>query len=69
VVDDAQFAGKGEWFNASIQALYPDGRITPSSPEIRFPLTSAGAHALEIPNDFKAKILWANVTAWVRRNL
>ncbi len=63
------FPGKGEKFAATIQAIYPGGRSSAVSPEIIFNRTPATDADLEIPNGFKAKIVWANMTAWMQRNL
>ena len=64
-----EFSGKGESFVATIQAIYPDGRISDPSPGIYFKRIPTKDRGLEIPNEFKMKILWANVAAWVHRNL
>ena len=68
-VNAADFSSPNSSFNAFIQAVYLDGRTSARSPQIRFQLTPATEHNLEIPNDFKLKILWANVAAWMQRNL
>lgn len=68
-VNAADFSSPNASFNAFIQAVYPDGRTSVRSPQIRFQRTPATEHNLEIPNDFKLKILWANVAAWMQRNL
>ena len=68
-VNANEFTGRHESFNAFIQAVYPDGRTSARSPQIRFQRTPDTDHELEIPNDFKLKILWANVAAWMQRNL
>jgi hypothetical protein len=68
-VDATDLSGSGERFGATIQAVYPDGRISEPSPEINFTRTTTDEHGLKIPNEFKMKILWANVAAWVQRNL
>jgi len=64
-VNATEFTGRHESFNAFLQAVYPSAR----SPQIRFQRTPTTDHELEIPNDFKLKILWANLTAWMQRNL
>lgn len=69
VVHKRNFLGKEKVFAATIQAVYPDGLISDPSPEIYFKPTQTKAHVLQIPNDFKIKMLWVNVAAWVQRNL
>ncbi|BBO88675.1 hypothetical protein [Desulfosarcina ovata] len=51
---------------ATIQAEYPDGLRSPPSREIRFRMAPPADSTLEIPKDFMAKVLWANMTAWIR---
>lgn len=65
----SEFSGKGEVFSATIQAIYPDGRTTAVSPGVYFSRTPEVAHDLKIPNEFKIKILWASVSAWVQSNI
>jgi hypothetical protein len=54
---------------ATIEALHTNGQTSKRSPEIRFRLTPTSDQKPKIPNDFKAKILWANISAWIQRNL
>lgn len=56
-------------YTATIRALSGDGRTTAASPAIRCPTTPEKAGRPDIPNDFKVKVLWANLSAWVQRNL
>jgi hypothetical protein len=49
-------------FVASVEAILADGSLSEQSPEIRFRLTQRTNHMLELPNDLKAKILWANIS-------
>ncbi len=69
LVDISDFSGNHDAFIASIQAIYPDGRRSAPSPDIYFQRTPRTDHTLEIPNDFKIKILWANVAAWMQKHL
>jgi hypothetical protein len=55
--------------HAAIEAIYPDGRASERSPEHRYRLAQDIAPSFDIPNEFKAKILWATMTAWIYRNL
>ena len=68
-VDAPRLSAPDDQFIATVEAIPPGGRPSTPSPEIRFRLTQEAHQALEIPNDFAAKILWANVSAWIRRNL
>jgi hypothetical protein len=61
--------GSNTIYLASIETILPEGRISKRSPEIQFRSTQEADHTLSIPNDFKAKLLWANISAWVWRNL
>ena len=67
-VEASELSGRGEGFAATIQAIYPGGQTTAPSPRICFNRTPK-THALEIPNEFKIKIFWASVSAWMQRNL
>jgi hypothetical protein len=68
-IDASHFSEADTVHVATVETIYPDGRLSGRSPEIQFRLTPEADHALEIPNDFKAKILWANITAWIWRTL
>lgn len=57
------------FYIASVEALDPDSGTIRRTPEIRFRLSAPVASAYEIPLDFKAKVLWANLSAWIRRYL
>jgi hypothetical protein len=54
-------------YSATIQTLYADGNLSEPSPEIRFRLTDGVEPAIDLPNSFKAQVLWANVSAWADR--
>jgi hypothetical protein len=56
-------------YAATIQALLSDGRRSPISEEIRFRPDQSMDHDFNIPNHFKAKIVWANVRAWIHNYL
>ena len=68
-IEIGKLPGQGERFSATIRSVYPDGRTSAVSPEIYFKRTPADDSDLTIPNDFKMKILWANMAVWVQRNL
>jgi hypothetical protein len=59
----------GHDFIATIEALRGDGVGTKRSRPIRFGFRQAVAPDIAIPLDFKAKLLWANVNAWIRWHL
>jgi hypothetical protein len=54
---------------ATIEALYPDGRRSAPSPAIRFRLETAAQVQPDIPARFKARMVWANLSAWIQRHL
>lgn len=55
---------------ATVRAVYPDGRTSPVSPALRLPTgPPADPSSPDIPPRFMARVLWANLTAWVRLNL
>jgi hypothetical protein len=56
-------------YAAAIEAQYPDGRISKRSPEIQFDLTPPKNFQPDIPSTFKARVVWANVNAWLQRHL
>jgi hypothetical protein len=72
-VQSAALGGPGGFYTATVEALDPSSNSNSGkrlrSREIRFRLAAAKAPAYEIPLDFKAKVLWANVSAWIRRHL
>jgi hypothetical protein len=68
-IEASEFSKSGGTYVATIEAILPDDRLSQQSPEISFRLTQKTEHSLDIPNNFKARILWANVNAWIRRNL
>jgi hypothetical protein len=57
------------FYTATLEALDPASGAIRRTPEIRFRLSAPAASTYEIPLDFKAKVLWANVSAWIRRYL
>jgi hypothetical protein len=62
----------GRWdgfYTATVEALDPTSGAVRRSGEIRFRLSEPETPAYEIPLDFKAKVLWANLSAWLRRHL
>jgi hypothetical protein len=54
---------------ASIQAVHSGSDQSGRSADIRFRLDRESAKDLAIPMDFKAKVLWANLSAWIQRNM
>jgi hypothetical protein len=54
---------------ATIETVISPGMATWPSKPIRFRFGQPVSNGLDIPLDFKAKVLWANVQAWARRNL
>jgi hypothetical protein len=68
-VDASHITGDDTDFVAAIEALSPDGRPSTPPAEIRFRPAPQAGHAMEIPKDFAARLLWANVSAWLQRNL
>ncbi len=56
-------------YSATIEALLADGRSSPRSREIMFRRQPALEPGLNLPAPFKAKIVWANISAWINRNL
>jgi hypothetical protein len=59
----------GHDFIATIEALRKEGGPSKRSRPIRFNFRPAEAPDIAIPLDFKAKLLWANVNAWIRWHL
>jgi hypothetical protein len=57
------------FYTATVEALDPKRGTRRPSPEIRFRFSAPAAPGYEIPLDFKAKVLWANLSAWIRRHL
>jgi hypothetical protein len=68
-VERPEFYQTNDTITATIEAIYPDGRRSSRSPEIRVQLTQAVDNTPDIPKKFMAKLFWANVSAWVKRNL
>lgn len=68
-VNTSDFLPAGSRFAATIEAVYPDGRLSERSPEIFFHPAQQTNPSIDIPHDFLAKILWANTSAWIRHNL
>ena len=68
-VHASDFVSAGNRLAATIEAVYPDGRLSGQSSEIHFHLTQKSDPSIEIPRDFMAKILWSNAYAWIRQNL
>lgn len=57
------------YYVGAVEALRADGRASIRSPEIRFDMTPIVESGPDIPNEFKAKVVWANVSAWLKRSL
>jgi len=68
-LDRSALHGVGREFISTIEALHSDGSRTDRSRPIRFGLRTAASSEISIPLDFKAKLLWANVNAWIRWHL
>jgi hypothetical protein len=68
-VDASSFSATGGLFLATIAAVDSTGYLSKSSPPIQFRLTQERQPCLDIPTQFKAKIIWASVNAWIRRYL
>jgi len=49
--------------------MHADGGVSARSPEIQFQFKKETDDGLKLPIDFKAKVLWANVSAWIQRYL
>lgn len=56
-------------YTASTEADHSGSDQPVRSADIRFRLDRESDTALAIPMDFKAKVLWANLSAWIQRNL
>lgn len=69
LLDHSALDVAGHDFIATIEALRSDGSRTMRSRPIRFGFRPAVAPDIAIPLDFKAKLLWANVNAWIRWHL
>jgi hypothetical protein len=54
---------------AAIRAIQPDDRASQQSLSFQCRQEQAVDPAFDIPGEFKAKILWANMAAWIFRNL
>jgi hypothetical protein len=68
-VRQSDLPDQSEDFIAFIEADH-SGRDQPlRSADIRFRLDREHDTALAIPMDFKAKVLWANLSAWIQRNM
>jgi hypothetical protein len=68
-VNTSDFLFAGSRFAATIEAVYPDGRLSERSREIYFHPTQQTNPSIDIPHEFLAKILWANTSVWIRHNL
>jgi hypothetical protein len=54
---------------AAIEAIHPGGGISAPSPELRCAVVDKTGPGLAIPLDFKAKVLWANLSSWIQKIL
>jgi hypothetical protein len=68
-VKAAELPASGGVFAGTVEALSVDGEAWQPSPEIRFRLDKSTAGSQEIPMEFAAKVLWANLNAWLQRHL
>jgi hypothetical protein len=68
-IEASDFPEGGGNFAAAIEAIYPDGQKSQRSPEILIPSAQQTDPPREIPDSFKARMIWANVNAWIVRNL
>jgi hypothetical protein len=62
----SDFVPAGNLFAATIEAIYPNGRVSERSPEIYFHPAQKTDPSIDIPRDFIAKILWSNASAWIK---
>jgi hypothetical protein len=60
---------RSDGFTASIEAVHSGVAQPVRSADIRFRLDLSKDTDLAIPLDFKARVLWANLSAWIQRNL
>jgi hypothetical protein len=56
-------------YTATLEAERAHGAISRASTPIRIRYGKPVPHGLDIPLDFKAKVLWANLQVWFQRNL
>ncbi len=68
-VDTSRFTEFDRDYIATVEALHPDGSPATPPAEIRFRPAPQAEDIVEIPKDFAARLLWANLSAWLRRNL
>jgi hypothetical protein len=68
-VDAFRFTESDREYIATVEALHPDGSPATPPAETRFRPAPQAKDAVEIPKDFAARLLWANLSAWLRRNL
>ena len=59
----------GQTFQATVQSLTSNGRLSPASEAIRFRPGPPEDKGLDIPPRFMARVLWTQVSTWVRQNL
>ncbi len=68
-VKGSDLPASGGVLAATVEAVATDGGSWQPSPEIRFSPDQSSVRPQEIPVAFAAKVLWANVNAWIQRHL